>query len=358
LAVRRSFKLNEGSVTVGEQDIDGMSPAAHEAWLVSALRKQIGYMRAAVPYWSLRLSSAGVDEEKIGSLADLAALPIFTKAELRALPPMDLVPQEARADVAVGRWTSGTTGRPTASFWTGSDWTGLISSTARMLGRHAPMAAPTVFNAYSQAHVTGPLYHAALQRLGATVIDRSHHPEDMFSTAQQMRLFDFDTLVMPARTIRGKGIGIDTLLDQEPGLFERNRVPWWIGSSGTFGPEVVNQAQACGIAAISNLYGSSEFAVFALSCAAHPSDFHVSRGYVLVEVVDDAGAPVRHGQFGRIVVTHLSGIDEHGNACVHRGTQILRLANGDGATLLSQPCECGLTSPRLTGIRRIVPASE
>ena len=341
---------------VGEQDIDGLSPAAREAWLVNALRKQIGYMRAAVPYWSKRLSSARVDEEKIGSLADLAALPVFTKAELRTLPPMDLVPQEARADVAVGRWTSGTTGRPTASFWTRSDWAGLITSTAQMLGRHAPMGAPTAFNAYSQAHVTGPVYHAALQELGATVIDRSHHPEDVFSTAQQMRLFDFDTLVMPARTIPGKSVGIDTLLDHEPGLFERNTVRWWVGSSGTFGPEVVNRARAHGIAAISNLYGSSEFAVFAITCAAHQSDFHVSQGYVLVEVVDEAGAPVRHGQFGRIVVTHLSGIDEHGNPCVHRGTQILRLANGDGATLLDHPCECRLTSPRLTGIQRIAPA--
>jgi len=222
-----------------------------------------------------------------------------------------------------------------------------------MLGPHAPMDAPTAFNAYSQAHVTGPLYHAALQALGTTVIDRSHHPEDMFSTAQQMRMFDFDTLVMPARTVRGKSIGIDMLFDQDFKLFERNKIRWWIGSSGTFGPEIINQARAHGITAISNLYGSSEFGVFALSCAVHSGHFHVSEGYVLVEVVDEAGAPVPHGHFGRIVVTHLNGLDEHQNACVHRGTQILRLANGDGATLLSKPCECGLISPRLTEIRRI-----
>jgi phenylacetate-CoA ligase len=342
-------------VTLDEQDLDRISPAAYDVWLLDALRKQICYMRAAVPYWSQRLSSARVDEEKIVSLADLAALPIFTKAELRALPPMELIAQEARADVMVGRWTSGTTGRPTASFWTQSDWASLISSTARMLGRFAPKEAATVFNAYSQAHITGPVYHAALQKLGATVIDRSHHSEDLFSTAQQMQLFDFDTLVMPARTIPGKSVGIDILFDREPRLLERKKVRWWIGSSGTFGPDVVNQARAHGITRISNLYGSSEFAVFAISCALHPSQFHVSQGYVLVEVVDEAGAPVRDGQFGRIVVTHLSGIDEHGNASVHRGTQILRLANGDGATLLSQPCECGLTSPRLTGIQRIAP---
>jgi hypothetical protein len=150
-------------VTLGEHDLDGISTAAYQAWLMDDLRKQIGFMRAAVPYWSLCLSSARVDEEKIESLADLATLPIFTKADLRALPPMELVAKEAYADIAVGRWTSGTTGRPTASFWTQSDWAGLISSTARMLGRHQPIAAPMVFNAYSQAHITGPVYHAALQ---------------------------------------------------------------------------------------------------------------------------------------------------------------------------------------------------
>src|SRR5262249_46429266 len=158
-------------------------------------------------------------------------------------------------------------------------------------------------------------------------------------------------LVMPARAVQGKSVGFDTLSDQASGLFERNKVRWWIGSSGTFDPEVVSQARSRGIATISNLYGSSEFAVFAISCPLEPGQFHVSQGYVLVEVVDETNAPVRHGQFGRIVVSHLSGIDEGGKACVHRGTQILRLANGDGATLLSEPCACGLTSPRLSGIR-------
>jgi phenylacetate-CoA ligase len=341
-------------VTPAKRYLDSTSTEANEAWLVDRLRSQIGYMCAAVPYWRDRLSSTGVDEGKIGSLADLAVLPILTKGELRALRPMDLVPQEVRRDILVGRWTSGTTGRPTASFWTRSDWEGLISSTAFMLGRHAPMAAPVVFNAYSQAHVTGPIYHSALQKLGATVIDRSHHPEDLFSTAEQMRLFDFDTLVMPARTVQGKSVGIDTLFDQGHSSHERNSVRWWIGSSGTFSPEIKSQAAARGITTISNLYGSSEFGVFAISCALHPGHFHISQGYVLVEVVDEAGAPVEDGRFGRILVTYLGGIDEDENSCVHLGTQILRMANGDGATLLRQPCECGMTTPRLTGIRRLV----
>ena len=56
--------------------------------------------------------------------------------------------------------------------------------------------------------MTGPLYHAALSQLGATVFDRSHQPENDFSTPAHMELFDFDTLVMPEYTKPGKGVGL------------------------------------------------------------------------------------------------------------------------------------------------------
>ena len=41
----------------------------------------------------------------------------------------------------------------------------------------------------------------------------------------------------------------------------------------------------------------------------------------------------------------------------HGGTQILRLAAGDGATFLSEPCTCGLTTPRLRGVQREIQRS-
>lgn len=171
---------------------------------------------------------------------------------------------------------------------------------------------------------------------------------------EQTKLFEFDTLVIPARSVRGKGVGLADLLEQDPKLIERNRVRWWIGSSGTFDVETIDQALGQGVQAASNLYGSSEFAAFAISCSKIRGDYHIARGYVLVEVVDGSGKPVQNGQFGRIVVTHLCGMDENHQACIHGGTQILRLAIGDGATLLSEPGECGLTSPRLRGVQRVV----
>jgi phenylacetate-CoA ligase len=130
-------------------------------------------------------------------------------------------------------------------------------------------------------------------------------------------------------------------------------VRWWIGSSGTFDPQIVSRARDQGVEIASNLYGSSEFALFAISCTDKDGDFHIAQGHVLAEVVDGSGNTVGEGGSGRIVVTHLCGMDAEGQDVAHTGTQIIRLATGDGATIHYEPCSCGLTMPRLREIRRI-----
>jgi phenylacetate-CoA ligase len=348
VALKRRF-----SMRLDDPTFDSTAVEARDAWLVEAVRQQIAFMRAKVPFWRERLSKADLDEYQIECLDDLARVPIFTKEELRATPPAALLPSETRLELKINRWTSGTSGRPTVNFWSETDWAALVASTARMLGRQAPMRAPIVFNAYSQAHLTGPLYSGALRHLGGVVYDRSHHPEELFSTLAQTELFDFDTVVLPVRSTRGKGVGLADLLDEDPRFLARHHVRWWVGSSGTFDAETVERARDQGVQVVSNLYGSSEFGLFAISCSRTPTDYHVAQGHVLVEVVDQSGTPVRNGDFGRIVVTHLCGMDENGHSCIHGGTQILRLAAGDGATFLSGPCTCGLITSRLRGVRRI-----
>ena len=335
-----------------DPDLDVCAQDIRASYLVEALRRQIAYMRATVPYWRERLSDVLGDESDVESVEDLARFPILTKEELRSIRPAALLPTD-HADLKVCRWTSGTSGRPTVNFWTAADWSALIASTARMLGRQAPMASPRAFNGYSQGHLTGPLYTEALRRLGGTVYDRSHHPEEVFSTVAQAELFDFDTLVVPGQTTTGKGAGLATFLEEDDPWLERHGVRWWIGSSGTFDVATVAAARRQGVEAVTNLYGSSEFGLFAVSCSQVPGDFHVSQGHVLVEVVGESGAAVDDGQFGRIVVTHLCGMDDNGRARFHGGTQIFRLAAGDGAMYLNSPCGCGLTTPRLRNVQRV-----
>jgi phenylacetate-CoA ligase len=332
---------------------DAADATARDALLLEALRRQIAFMRATVPFWRERLAALSVDEARIETMSDLARVPILSKEELRALRPAALLPDESLSDLVVCRWTSGTSGRPTVSFWSHTDWAALVAATARMLVRQAPMPEPAVFNGYNQGHLTGPLYDAALRRLGGVVYDRSHHPEESFPTLAQMDLFDFDTLVLPERAQRGKGIGLADLLRDNPHVLARHGVRWWIGSSGTFDAESRAVVREQGVESVSNLYGASEFGLFAMSCTKIPGDFHIAQGHVLVEVVDRSGAPVQNGRSGRIVVTHLCGMEDTGQAAIHRGTQILRLAGGDGATLLTDPCDCGLTAPRLRDVRRL-----
>ena len=333
--------------------LDQMASNARDELLLEALRRQIAFMRTEVSFWRERLATFDIDESRIETMADLAHIPILTKEELRDLRPAVLLPDKRPSDLLLCRWTSGTSGRPTVNFWSESDWAAFVGSTSRMLVRQAPMETPIVFNGYSQSHMTGPVYNAALRRMGGVVYDRSHHPEELFSTTAQMELFDFDTLILPARTKRGKAIGLVDLLAGDPDLLARRGVRWWIGSSGTFGDENRMLVQKQGVESVSNLYGSSEVGLFGISCARHPGDFHIAQGHVLAEVVDESGVPVPSGHFGRVVVTHLCGMDNNGLSRTHSGTQILRLANGDGATFLGDPCDCGLTTPRFRNIRRI-----
>jgi phenylacetate-CoA ligase len=345
--VRRDF------VQLSNPDLDAMTHGGRQALLLEALRDQVEYAAGAVPFWADRLARASVSVHSIGTMEDFARLSIMSKAEFRGLRPEALVAEDPLFDVRIARWTSGTSGQPTVCFWTTADWAALVAATARMLARRAPLATARAFNGYSQAHLTGPLYHAALQRLGGVVFDRSHHAEEVFSTEAQAELFDFDTLILPGRTTRGKGLGLADLIERDPEFLRRHGVRWWIGSSGTFEAAIVEAARRQGVTRVSNLYGASEFGLFAIMCEQNIGDYHVAQGHVLVEVVDDGGFQVESGSFGRIVVTHLCGATPDGHARNHQGTQLFRLAIGDGATLIEEPCACGLTTSRLRGIRRL-----
>jgi phenylacetate-CoA ligase len=122
---------------------DRMASDARDALLLEALRRQIAFMRATVPFWRERLTRFDVDESRIETIADLAHIPVLTKDELRALRPATLLPDERPCDLLLCRWTSGTSGRPTVNFWSESDWAALVASTSRMLVRQAPMETPT-----------------------------------------------------------------------------------------------------------------------------------------------------------------------------------------------------------------------
>ncbi len=88
---------------------------------------------------------------------------------------------------------------------------------------------------------------------------------------------------------------------------------------------------------ISDNYGSTE-AFLAWQCAM--GSYHVNAEHVIVEIVDDDGAPAAPGTLGRVLVTTLR----------NRLMPLIRYEIGDYAIAADGACRCGRTLPRIGAV--------
>ena len=90
---------------------DGAPPEEREQLITGALRAQVEFaLQEGVPFWGERLRRAGVSADRLATTEDFARLPPLSKAELRAVPPWELVPGSSRPLIERCYGTSGTTG--------------------------------------------------------------------------------------------------------------------------------------------------------------------------------------------------------------------------------------------------------
>ncbi|MGZ3461519.1 MAG: phenylacetate--CoA ligase family protein [Archangium sp.] len=335
--------------SLADPSVDRLSREERESFILGALRRQLSFMQE-VGFWQRRLARHALTS--LDSLDEFTRLPPLTKAEMRALSPWELVPGSSRSRLRACFGTSGTTGKPVSLFWTEEDWGALAETVSRLLKPHQPPTGIVALNGYHQGHLAARTYDAALQRLGALSIPRHYLADDEPSTFEQLSLYGCNTLILAQRSgLRKGGKSVEDLLAADGQFFRRLGLTWWIGSSSTFTPELRTLTSSQGVA-VTNLYGSSEFGMLAVSCRAEPTHFHVALGHAFVEVVDDSGLPVRSGQRGRVVASKLCSVDGTGALGPHTGSQLLRLDNGDEATWMDEPCACGLTAPRIHSITR------
>jgi phenylacetate-CoA ligase len=86
-------------------------------------------------------------------------------------------------------------------------------------------------------------------------------------------------------------------------------------------------------AQVTDRYSCEEIGWIALQCPKH-EHYHVMSGTVVCEIVDDAGAPCRPGETGRVLLTSLHSY----------GMPVIRYDIGDVAERGS-PCDCGINLP-------------
>jgi phenylacetate-CoA ligase len=310
---------------------------ALRALQLERLRATAGRILRGQEFGTARLADAGIGAaEDIGSLDDLARVPFTSKADLRAGYPFLLlaVPREQVVRVHA---SSGTHGKPTVVGYTKNDletWTELMARCMTMAGVRPGMV---IHNANGYGLFTGGLgFHQGGERIGATVVPVSGG----FTGRQAMLLRDLGAAVLVstpsyalaiAQAAGEAGYG-PADLSLELGLFGGE--PWTEGMRA----EIERQL---GLVAV-NFYGLSEMCGpgVAAECRVR-AGLHVQEDHFLVEVVDPAdGTPVPAGQPGELVFSTLT----------KEAMPLLRYRTGDMGTVQNDPCDCGRSFVRLTGL--------
>ena len=88
-------------------------------------------------------------------------------------------------------------------------------------------------------------------------------------------------------------------------------------------------------------YSSFENWEMASECPSH-SGMHVNAEDIILELVDEGGAPTPRGEHGRILITNLHNY----------GMPFIRYENGDYSSLAEAPCPCGRGLPLLDSLFR------
>ena len=104
------------------------------------------------------------------------------------------------------------------------------------------------------------------------------------------------------------------------------------------GSELRAECQRIWDVPVRDSYSSQEMGFLAIQCPDH-IHYHVQSESVLVEVLDDAGQPCRHGETGRVVATDLHNF----------AMPLIRYELGDYAQV-GEPCSCGRTLPVLSRV--------
>jgi phenylacetate-CoA ligase len=313
-----------------------------EERVLERLRSLLTHAADHVPFYRERFRHLGVSSPDIRSLADLARLPVTTKAELRKAFPNAVVADNVPSHRRRRMMTSGSTGLPLEFYWDGAradlliggylfslEWAGLAIWDTRIA-----VTSPAYF--YTNLMPTTRLRRWLRRFL---LGERSAN-----LPANELTAARFRQLVATVRGryfLRGYPSSILSLaaqLQREPAA-----LPRWPAAVITFA-ETLTPANAAVLreafrAPVVNYYSSWEVPQIAQSCPDNRQLLHVLSDRVIVTVLRADGAPAHAGERGRVVVTDLDNYV----------MPFVNYALGDFA-VLGPPCPCGRGLPTLLGV--------
>jgi phenylacetate-CoA ligase len=297
----------------------------------------VSYCYKHSSFYRQKFDKLGIKPQDIRSVADLRQLPFTAKVDIAEHgSEMLCVPSSQIVDICQ---TSGTTGTPVALPQTERDLQRLAYNEQLCFSAAGltPEDRVVIACAFDRCFMAGLAYFEGLRRLGATAIRAGTANSTILTEAiilhKPTALIGVPSLLLETgRLLQKRGVdsarlGVRKLICIGEPVRDRDLSPSPLGKflSQTWGAQVLGT------------YASTEMATSFAECEQGCSGGHIIPDLIAVEILDESGNPVSHGQAGEVAATPLQVT----------GMPLLRFKTGDIATLLTEPCPCGRKTYRL-----------
>ena len=319
------------------KDIEYSTPEEIKAFQEQKLHEALTYLAANSPYYQRMFASYAIDIKKIQHLEDLVKIPFTEKKDLQLFNDDFLCcPREKVIDYIT---TSGTLGDPVTFGCTEKDLQRLAYNEKKSFecAGLKPGNIVQLMTTMDKRFMAGLAYFLGIREMGASIIRvgngipelqwdtiRRIHPDTIMCVPSFiLKLIDYaeqhgiDYRNSSIRRIIGIGEGLREQDFSLNLLGRRIKEKWDIDLFAT--------------------YSSTEMGATFSECP-YGCGGHVHPELIIVEIIGDDDLPVPDGQPGEIVVTTL-GVE---------GMPLLRFRTGDIASKITDRCQCGRYSYRLT----------
>jgi phenylacetate-CoA ligase len=303
---------------------------------VERLREFLVTVSATVPYYARVFAESGFVPRRVGAVADLAAIPLLTKALIRSHTD-ELKACDARSLIRYN--TGGSSGEPlvfymgrdrvshdVAAKWRATRWWGVDIGDPEIV----VWGSPIELGAQDRVRA---LRDRVLRTTLLPAFEMSRAKLDGFVAAIRARrpamVFGYPSAlahIAQHATSRGQAlddIGVRVVFVTSERLYPEQR-------------DLIARAFGCRVA---NGYGGRDAGFIAHECPA--GSMHITAEDIIVEIVDGQGRSQPPGVAGEIVVTHLATTS----------FPFVRYRTGDVGVLDSETCSCGRGLPLIREIQ-------
>ena len=313
----------------------------------ASYREQLAYLFERSAFYREKLGGAGISSAaEAGGLADVAALPLTEKRELKdtvtAESPVGTHLCATRDEIVRIYSTSGTTGTPSYIPLTAGDLENWVTGSARSYAASGVVAGQRIVSTYNAGPFVAGAALAAFDLIGLC-----HIPVGTGNTERLLlaieRLRPEAAVLTPSYAAHLVESAAERGLDLRGSSVERVLVA---GEPG--GGEAALRAtleEGWG-ARVTEAMGIGDIGVSLWGECEEQDGMHLgARGFVYPELVDPetgAARALEDDTSGELVLTHLR----------HRAAPLLRFRTRDHVEVRMTPCACGRTGPRLRCVGR------